>query len=222
MLLLSFLTGFAVGSIPLGVLVSRTAAGIDIRRYGTGNIGAYNVWRNIGILPAAVVAVGSFLQGLVPARAALAVTGSDAALAAAAVGAVAGYAWSPWLGLRGGRAIGVGTGAATALFPQGLIVLLVFYGLGALFKQLAPGVLLGLIAYVVFVFYAAAAVPIRIAAVLLLVIVIARRLEGALTDLGREDARAVLWARLLHDRRPGQQLSGPMVSGLGGPGRLRG
>jgi glycerol-3-phosphate acyltransferase PlsY len=208
--ILAFAIAFVVGSIPLGVLVARASAGIDIRRYGTGNIGAYNVWRNVGLLPAAVVAVGSFLQGLLPARAAFAITGSEAALAAAAVGAVVGYAWSPWLRLRGGRAIGVGTGVATALYPPGLIVLLAFYGLGALGRRLAPGVLLGLIAYAAFVFYATASAPIRIAVLALLAVVIARRLEGARTDLGREDAPAVLWARLLHDRRPGHQLSGPI------------
>jgi glycerol-3-phosphate acyltransferase PlsY len=177
-ILLAFLTGFAVGSIPLGVIVARASAGIDIRRYGTGNIGAYNVWRNVGILAAAHAKPG---RPRVPDH------GPDR-----------------------GRAIGVGTGAATALYPPGLLVLLVFYGLGALMKQLAPGVLLGLIAYVAVVFMTNPSLPIRVSAAALLVVVVARRLEGAVADLGREDVRAVLWARLLHDRRPGQQLSGPI------------
>src|SRR5215467_14992511 len=88
-----FVAGYLVGSVPVGLIVGRLA-GVDIRRYGTGNIGASNVLRNVGLLPAAVVAVASFAQGLGPAWAAAALTGSPAATAAAAVGSVVGYGWS--------------------------------------------------------------------------------------------------------------------------------
>ena len=108
-----FLAGYVVGSIPIGLLVGRLG-GKDIRRYGTGNIGASNVLRNLGFLPAAVVALGSFVQGLGPAWAAAALTGSPAATAAAAVGSVGGYGWSFLLAFRGGRAVGAATGALAA------------------------------------------------------------------------------------------------------------
>src|SRR6266567_2530105 len=78
-----FLAGYLVGSVPVGLLVGRLA-GVDIRRYGTGNIGASNVLRNLGLLPAGVVAVASFAQGLAPAAAAGLLTGSPRALAGAA------------------------------------------------------------------------------------------------------------------------------------------
>ena len=66
----AFLAGVVAGyaiAIPVGVIVSRAVRGVDIRRYGTGNIGASNTWRNLGLLPAAVVGVGTFAQGLLPA-----------------------------------------------------------------------------------------------------------------------------------------------------------
>src|SRR5215831_15720176 len=99
-----FVAGYLVGSVPVGLLIGRLA-GVDIRRYGTGNIGASNVMRNLGPLPAAVVGVASFAQGVGPAWAAAALTGSDEAVAAAAFGAVLGYGWSFLLAFRGGRAV---------------------------------------------------------------------------------------------------------------------
>jgi len=207
---IAFVAGFAVAALPLGVIVARAARNIDIRRYGTGNIGAYNVWQNVGLRPAAFVAVGTFLQGLLPPLAAGLLFGSDAAVAAAAVGAVLGYAFTPYLAFRGGRAIGVSTGAATALYPPGLLVLLACYGLGALSRRLAPGVLVGLCAYVVVVFVARPSAAERAAAAAILAVVLWRRLEGVRQDLGGTDSRAVFLARLIHDRRPGQRLSGPM------------
>src|SRR5205807_2147998 len=77
------LAGYLVGSVPVGMLVARRA-GIDIRRHGTGNIGASNVLRNVGPAPAAIVALASFAQGLAPAWAAGLLTGSPLAVAAAA------------------------------------------------------------------------------------------------------------------------------------------
>lgn len=47
---------------PVGVLAGRLAAGIDIRRYGTGNIGASNVFHNVGPVPASVVGVATLIS----------------------------------------------------------------------------------------------------------------------------------------------------------------
>lgn len=209
-LALAFAAGFATAAVPLGVLVARVSRGIDIRGYGTGNIGAYNVWRNAGVAPAAVVAVGTFLQGLVPARIAFGLTGSNEAMAAAAIGAVTGYAFTPYLAFRGGRAIGVGTGAAAAVFPPGLIILLAFYGVGALGHRLAPGVLFGLVAYVFAAFLLSPSPAVHATAAAILAVVLWRRLAGVRRELGAGDSGAIVLARLIHDRRPGQQLSGPI------------
>jgi acyl phosphate:glycerol-3-phosphate acyltransferase len=203
-----FLAGYVVGSIPIGVLVGRLA-GVDIRRYGTGNIGASNVLRNLGLLPAAVVAVGSFLQGLGPAWAAGAVTGSRAA-AAAAVGSVVGYGWSFLLAFRGGRAVGAATGALAALSPVGMVPLLGLYALGGLLRQPAPGVLLGLLAYLGSLGFGAHPWEIVAGAVVIVGAVVLKRLDGVRDDLRANADRpaGVLLDRLVFDRRPGQRLVG--------------
>src|SRR5215469_14588606 len=129
LVLLWFATGCLVASLPIGLVIGRVAAGIDIRRFGTGNIGASNTFHNVGLVPAAIVGVGSFLQGFVPAWAAWQLTHSLLCLGAAGVGATAGYAWSFLLRFSGGRAVGTATGALAAIAPGGLLVLLSFYAL---------------------------------------------------------------------------------------------
>ncbi len=207
-LVIIFAGAFLVGSIPAGVIVGR-AAGIDIRRFGTGNIGASNVYRNLGIQPAAIVGVISFLQGLLPVTVADLIAGPTAA-GVAAVGAVAGYGWSPFLRLRGGRAVGTATGALAFLSPKGFVVLLASYALGRVADQMGAGVLLGLLCYLV------AAVAIRgfalapwaVAAVVALIIL--KRLDGVVDDLRHGDGVEAVVGRILFDRRPGQRLVGPI------------
>jgi len=204
-----FVAGYVVGSIPIGLLVGRLG-GVDIRRYGTGNIGASNVMRNLGLVPAAVVALGSFVQGLGPAWAAAALTGSPAATAAAAVGSVVGYGWSFLLVFRGGRAVGTATGALAVLSPVGMIPLLGLYAMGGLLRQPAPGVLLGLLAFIASLAFGPHSKEVVAGAVLIVVLVVLKRLDGVRGDL-RENADrqlSVLLDRLVFDRRPGQRLVG--------------
>src|SRR5207253_6327113 len=132
------------------LIVSRAVGGIDIRRYGTGNIGASNTWRNLGFPPAAVVGVGSFLQGFLPAWLSGVLTGQVSCVVVAGLGAVAGYGWSCLLRLRGGSAVGTATGALAAIWLPGLVPLLGLYAAGAVVRQPAPGVLAGLLAFLVY------------------------------------------------------------------------
>lgn len=205
---LAFVAGYLVGSVPLGLLVARAVAGIDIRRYGTGNVGAANVRRNVGLLPAGVVALGIFLQGLLPPWVMHLLGGSEAAVAGAAVGAVIGYSWPVFLGFKGGRAVGTATGAAAAISPGGFVILLSVYAFGALMKQVALGVLFGFVVYVAYVLYFATLLPDRVAALLLVILIVTRRLEGVRKDLEQGDPVAVMVDRLFFDRRLGQRLAG--------------
>jgi acyl phosphate:glycerol-3-phosphate acyltransferase len=205
-----FLAGYLVGSVPVGLIVGRMA-GVDVRRYGTGNIGASNVARNVGLLAGAVVGAASFAQGLGPAWSAYALGGSAGTVAGAAAGSVAGYGWSFLLAFRGGRAVGTATGALAALWPLGLVPLLGLYALGGLLRQPAPGVLLGLLAYLLSMRLAPHPWQAVLSAVLVVGMVIVKRFDGVRDDLRAGTARAsdVLLGRLVFDRRPGQRLVGP-------------
>ncbi|MBO0683830.1 MAG: glycerol-3-phosphate acyltransferase [Candidatus Dormibacteraeota bacterium] len=211
MLLVScFFFGYLVGSIPIGLIVGHLSAGLDIRRVGTGNIGASNTWRNVGLLPAAVVGVGSFVQGFLPAWLSGVIFGQQAAMVAAGVGAVAGYGWSFMLRFRGGSAVGTATGALAAIAPLGLVPLLALYALGAILRQPAPGVLLGLISFVGYVKFTAEPLVLLLGSSVIVFAVIMKRFDGFQDDLHSDHAAAAFFERLLFDRRPGRGLVGPI------------
>jgi glycerol-3-phosphate acyltransferase PlsY len=204
--------GYMVGSIPIGLLIGELAGGVDIRRFGTGNTGASNTFRHVGLAPAAVVGLGSFLQGFAPVWLAWRLTDSHLAMEAAGIGSVAGYGWSIFLRLRGGSAVGTATGALAGLLPWGLVPLLVCYALGGLFRRPAPLVLLGLIAFVAYAIVFPHPLPLVVAASLVVIMVVLKRLDGVRDDLRKDPHHPlpILFDRLINDRRPGRRLQGPI------------
>jgi len=204
---MSFVGGYLIGSIPIGLLVSRWYAGIDIRRFGTGNIGASNVLHNLGSLPAAIVGVGSFLQGVLPAIVAWRLAGSTA-LGAAAAGSVVGYAWSIFLRFRGGRAVATATGGLAILSPVAWPFLLALYAVGGLLHAPGAGVFAGMVAYLAIVILVLHS-PAATAAIVIVLVVLLKRLDGIGADLNGRGPTGVVVDRLIFDRRPGQRLVGP-------------
>jgi glycerol-3-phosphate acyltransferase PlsY len=117
---------FALGSIPFGLIVARMR-GVDIRAHGSGNIGATNVGRVLGLRWFFVVFVLDMLKGLTPVVVFGASTGAmgrvdlPAPLAWAWMGvvvaAVLGHVFSPLVGFRGGKGVATAIGALLGAFP---------------------------------------------------------------------------------------------------------
>jgi glycerol-3-phosphate acyltransferase PlsY len=114
--------GYALGSIPFAWLVVKAATGVDLRRTGSGNVGAANAlratrWRT-GVLVAALdVAKGS------AAVACVAVAGGDGvARVLAALGAVVGHVAPVWLRFRGGKGVATAFGAFAVLAPAAAVM----------------------------------------------------------------------------------------------------
>jgi glycerol-3-phosphate acyltransferase PlsY len=112
---ISVIVAFVVGAVPFGVLVSRAFYGTDIRSAGSGNIGAANALRTLGRRGAALVLALDALKGFAPALAAGALGGTLAA-SAAALAAIIGHCWSPFLGFKGGKGVATAFGALFALW----------------------------------------------------------------------------------------------------------
>ncbi len=104
---------FLLGSLPGGLLLGR-ARGVDLRRVGSGNIGATNALRALGPLPALLVLLFDALKGGVAVLLARALGVEGWALGGVALAAVLGHVFSPLLGFRGGK--GVATALGTLLF----------------------------------------------------------------------------------------------------------
>jgi len=105
------------GAVPMGLLVGRWARGVDIRRHGSGNIGATNVLRTIGAAWAVPVLLFDLGKGLAPVAVGGALGFSPAALALVALCAVAGHNWSVFLGFRGGKGVATSLGVLLGLAP---------------------------------------------------------------------------------------------------------
>ncbi|MDD5199369.1 MAG: glycerol-3-phosphate 1-O-acyltransferase PlsY [Terrimicrobiaceae bacterium] len=116
------LGAYLIGSFPSGYLIGR-ARGVDLRRAGSGNIGATNALRVLGkkwgylcfALDIGKGALAVWLAKLVAAP----VFGLDPTGAAllAAIGALLGHTFPVWLGFKGGKGIATSGGIALALFP---------------------------------------------------------------------------------------------------------
>ena len=115
--------GYLVGSIPFGLLVG-LARGVDVRRAGSGNIGATNVGRLLGGRFFALVFVLDVLKGMVPVLAAGGVLGFRARdplgyvlWLSVGFAAVLGHMFSVFLGFRGGKGVATSTGLTLGLWP---------------------------------------------------------------------------------------------------------
>jgi glycerol-3-phosphate acyltransferase PlsY len=123
------LASYLAGSIPTGVLLARRS-GIDVRRAGSGNIGATNVARTAGRMLGILTLVGDAAKGLLPVLAARALALDAAAVATVGVAAIAGHVFSVFLGFRGGKGVATGFGVLLGLDPSATIVPIVAFAVG--------------------------------------------------------------------------------------------
>jgi len=114
---LGLLAAYLIGAIPIGFLVARAAGGPDIRRSGSGSIGATNVLRTLGTGPAVLTLAGDIVKGYLAVRAARSIGPEAWAAAGGTVAAIAGNCWPVFLRFRGGKGVATGLGAYLALIP---------------------------------------------------------------------------------------------------------
>jgi acyl phosphate:glycerol-3-phosphate acyltransferase len=141
---LTAVASFLIGSIPWGYLIGRFIYHTDLRKSGSGNIGAMNALRALGKKGAVAVLLLDAAKGAIPVLLVLhpysirmgstfLVFGHTEGLASvAAACAVLGHCFSPWLGWKGGKGVATAFGAIFALsWPAGLVCVAA-WALGAL------------------------------------------------------------------------------------------
>lgn len=133
--IVTFIGAFLVGSIPFGYVIGRLFYHTDIRRQGSGNIGAMNALRTLGTTGAVAVLLLDALKGFVPTlwavgffRGHLDIEGwppSDQLMGSlVATAAIVGHCFSPWLRFKGGKGVATSFGALLALsWPAGLVAI---------------------------------------------------------------------------------------------------
>ena len=119
--------GYLLGSIPFGYVLPRLVRGDDIRRHGSGNVGASNVWRVYGRSLGIPVALLDVAKGFVPALVGLELGGDWVGVLAGAA-AMIGHARPVFLGFsKGGKMVATAGGVAFALAPLAALACLVVW-----------------------------------------------------------------------------------------------
>jgi len=111
---------YLIGAVPFGLLIAKRVSGIDLREFGSGNIGTSNAVRAMGRRWGFVVFLLDFLKGLLPVLACYKlVADQELHLLQVLTGtaAVLGHCYPIYLGFRGGKGVATGCGAIVAINP---------------------------------------------------------------------------------------------------------
>jgi glycerol-3-phosphate acyltransferase PlsY len=166
MVLVIVLAAFLAGSIPFGVIVAKRR-GIDIRAQGSGNIGATNVARVMGLGPGLLVLVLDALKGATATILAERWCGFDWVIATAGFTAILGHCFSPFLKGKGGKGVATALGVFAILSPPLAIVgVAVFLVIAGRTRVPALGSLAGIAAATVYAFATGAQPSISVTALL--------------------------------------------------------
>jgi len=111
---LAFIGSYFLGSIPFGYLVGKVK-GYDLRKEGSGNIGATNVFRVVGKKEGIFVFILDFLKGFLPVMYFFDISVLAGVLAL--IGAIVGHMTTPFLRFKGGKGVATGFGGIVALMP---------------------------------------------------------------------------------------------------------
>lgn len=151
-LLLIGLIGYLWGSIPAGYWMGKLLKGrnFDIRDYGSHKIGATNVLRTLGRVPAIIVFIFDLSKGILPTLLATLVPffyGAGWGPPLAAFLALVGHCFPVFIGFKGGRGVSTGAGALIVIFPLTFLIgLVTTIGTIAISRYVSLGSILGSVA----------------------------------------------------------------------------
>jgi glycerol-3-phosphate acyltransferase PlsY len=130
MIILVILISYILGSIPFGYIVSKLVKKIDIRDYGSGNIGATNTLRILGPFMASIVLIGDIGKGYFSIYLSRLISqDSIFILTMAGLAVICGHDWSLFLKFKGGKGVATTFGVILALNPMISILAAIVWGI---------------------------------------------------------------------------------------------
>ena len=124
-LFLGFVSAYMIGSIPTAYIFGRELKSIDIREYGSGNVGATNVFRVIGKGPGIIVLIIDIIKGFICATYLASgflylapVTRPELYRILVGLSAIAGHNWTLFLKFKGGKGVAASAGVVIGLIPK--------------------------------------------------------------------------------------------------------
>ena len=157
--------GYFIGSVPFALLLARRWGTPDLRRIGSGNIGATNVLRASGVTAGLLVALLDIGKGAASVGLAERLNGPSGIPALAGLAAIVGHVYPIWLRFRGGKGVATAGGVFAALAPLAMLpALLVFLIAAWLTKYISLGSVLASAVLPVFAYVTGSPAPIVAAA----------------------------------------------------------
>lgn len=130
---------YLLGSIPTGLLLGKLY-GIDVRKEGSGNIGATNLYRTVGRRVGILTLIGDCIKGLAPVLAARQLGLSPDQVAWVGLAAFCGHVFSVFLRFKGGKGVATALGVFLALSPSAVaIAVALFAALMLLWRYVSLG-----------------------------------------------------------------------------------
>ena len=124
------LAAYLIGAIPTGVIMTKLASGEDIRKVGSGNIGATNVYRTAGRKLGVITLIGDCLKGVIPLLLAISLFNYQGSyLALVALAAFLGHCYPIYLGFKGGKGVATALGVFLVLSPKSILCALALFAL---------------------------------------------------------------------------------------------
>ncbi len=113
----AIIAAYLIGSVPFAWLLSRRWSATDLRRVGSGNLGAANVLRALGIRAGVLVAILDAGKGAASVALAMRMSPGSVAPAAAGFAAIVGHIYPVWLKFKGGKGVATACGVFSVLTP---------------------------------------------------------------------------------------------------------
>lgn len=121
--------GYALGNIPFSYIVAQKMGHVDIRQHGSGNTGATNVYRVLGIKAGIWAFAGDFIKGLTATLIGRAIMGTEGAALCGSM-AMLGHCYPAAMGFKGGKGVATSGGMVFGLNPMiGVILLPLMLGI---------------------------------------------------------------------------------------------
>jgi acyl phosphate:glycerol-3-phosphate acyltransferase len=119
--LLLMLAGYLLGAIPFGLLIGKIR-NVDIRKHGSGNIGATNALRILGAGPGSLVLILDMLKGTAAVMIGQAFTADPLIIVLCGLAAVIGHSYPVYLGFKGGKGAATGLGVLLGVADRKSVV----------------------------------------------------------------------------------------------------
>jgi glycerol-3-phosphate acyltransferase PlsY len=169
------LAAYLIGSIPFALICARRWGAADLRRVGSGNLGAANVMRTSGVTVGVIVAALDMAKGAASVSLAEHFSAGQAIPAAAGFAAIVGHIYPVWLRFRGGKGVATACGVFSMLTPLAVPPALVIFAATVwLTKYISLGSVLASIALPPLAYAMGSPAPIVLAAIAASIIIVFR------------------------------------------------